>query len=320
MEKSLLRSLNQHLVTAIFLIVFGLTASAQSLTPYQFLRVNSSARAAALGGAVVSIYGDPNMVFFNPAAIGTVDTAAVSFTFLKHVLDINSGLASYVSPIGVDESWGASVIYASYGTFSQFNNQATQTGTFSVTDIAVQGSYSNILDKNFRYGATAKLIYSNLASARSVAFAVDAGLIYSMPQSRTNLGFSILNAGTQLNSYGEESENLPLDIRLGINHRLRGLPLLVNFSVAHLADENQTFGERITNFEIGGELYLSKVIELRLGYDNYLRRATRFESSSQFAGLSAGLGVKIKDFNIDYAMTSAGAPATFHRISLNVKL
>ena len=68
---------------------------------YEFLRNESSSRAAGLGGSFVSFANDPNVIFYNPAGLATVDLRMASFGFLKHLMDVNAGYASYVQQLDI---------------------------------------------------------------------------------------------------------------------------------------------------------------------------------------------------------------------------
>ncbi len=306
------------IITTLFLFAAFEGVNAQS--SFHFLTLNSSARAAALGGAFVSVQEDATAIFINPATLSTVQDSRMSATFLKHVLDINSGLISYNSSSESVGKYAVSAQFTSNGTFQGADKNGIKTSTFSGTELAVSGTYTNAFDSNFYYGATLKFIYSGLEKTSSTALAADVGLLYQIPKSRVNIGFSILNMGAQLSKYGPESESLPVDARLGINHRLRGLPLLLNFSFHHLADATDGFFDRFANFSIGGELTVSKVIDLRLGYDNLVRKSVSLETQRGMSGFAAGVGVKTKNVLIDYGASSLGTPATLHRLSVNLKI
>lgn len=301
--------------------VFCLIATVSFSQPgFYFLNLNSSARSAALGGAVVSMPEDASVIFINPATLSTVDERQVSATFLKHVLDINSGLITYNSSSESIGHYAVSALFTSNGSFQGADSRGIKTNTFSGNELALSGTYSHSLDSNFYYGASLKFIYSGLEQTSSTAIAVDAGLLYQIPKSRVNIGFSLLNLGTQLSKYVSTSESLPVDVRLGVNHRLRGLPLLMNFSFHHLADQTDGFFDKFANISIGGELTISKVIDLRLGYDNRIRSAVVTSTQRGYSGISGGVGIKTKNILIDYAASSLGSPATLHRLSVNFKL
>ena len=312
----------RHFFPAL-LIIFLLTNPdifGSSDSPFQMLRYNKSARASALAGCFEAMPNDPGALFINPATISTVDDKNFSLTFFKHVLDINSGVVSYLHKVEDMGTFAASLNFTNYGSFDYADQYGVRDGTFSGNNASFGISYSDELDENLYYGVTGKFIFMTLDDASSFAFAVDAGIIYLMPDKKTNLGFSILHAGTQLSKFEDYSEELPLDIRLGVNHRLEGLPLLVNLSLHHLGDDVDSFFDRFLNFSIAGELYLSQYVQARLGYDNQIRRETSPASDKEFAGISAGLGITMEDFNFDYAISQVGASAIWHRFGLSLNL
>lgn len=311
------------------------TVSPQNGTPqlgaYSFLRNDASARAAALGGAFVAIHDDPAAVFYNPAAIGSADDNQVQFTFFKHVLDINSGFVVYnnsLKALGVSSnnafaqgSVAVSANYVNYGQFQRTDRNGMVSGaTFGGGDIALAATYANQLDSTWFYGISVKYINSRLESISSGAFALDAGMIYRIPKANVNIGVSVLNAGVQVATVNGVQERLPLDVRVGVNHRLRGLPLLINASFARLADSTATLQERFLNFQIGGEFYFGQAVRVRIGYDNQRRRELAADAQPRLTGFNAGVGAVIQNINVDYALSAVGMPGMVHRISLNMKL
>ncbi|MEY3386016.1 MAG: hypothetical protein RIR53_827 [Bacteroidota bacterium] len=293
---------------------------AQQTFIFNFLRSTISARMAGLGGATVAVVQDPANMVINPAVLSTVDSSVVTATFIKHVLDINAGYATYNRHIDGVGQMGFTVGYLNYGTFSRTTVTGDRTGSFGANDIALSASVSNELDSTLSYGVTAKVLHSTIPDMSSTAVAFDAGLLYQIPAKRLNIGLSILNVGTQLSTYDGVRDRLPLDMRIGVSHRLRGLPLLVNFSLNHLTDETDDILDRLSNFSVGGELYLGKVIQARLSYDNRLRNTSAVNIVSQLSGLSAGVGLRLPSFSFDYAYSALGAAAVMHRLSLVVPL
>ena len=291
-------------------------------SPFDFIQLGISARSAGLGGAFTSISKDQTALFFNPGSLATVESSAVSATFMNHVLDISSGMATYTLPIekNSSERIAISAVYTTYGTFDRTDEFGSVTGSFSANNVGLMGTYSNELDTTLSYGVTAKFMYATLDDLASSALALDAGVLYRMPASRTNIGFSILNLGTQLSTFEGITDRMPIDVRLGINHRLRGLPLLLNFSLHHLADDADAFFDRVGNFSIGGEFILSKVLDLRIGYDNYVRNATSIQGQRRFSGFAAGIGVRTAYVQIDYGVSALGTAGSIHRLTLHTSL
>lgn len=314
-----MRVLSALAICLLMLTSFGITV-AQS--PFDFIQLGISARSAGLGGAFTSISKDQTALFFNPGSLATVESSAVSATFMKHVLDISSGMATYTLPVekNSSERIAISAVYTTYGSFDRTDEFGSVTGSFSANNVALMGTYSNELDTTLSYGVTAKFMYATLDDLASSAIALDAGVLYRMPASRTNIGFSILNIGTQLSTFEGITDRMPIDVRLGINHRLRGLPLLLNFSLHHLADDADVFFDRIGNFSIGGEFILSKVLDLRIGYDNYVRNASSIQGQRRFSGFAAGVGVRTAYVQIDYGVSALGTAGSIHRLTLHTSL
>lgn len=304
----------------IFLILC-IFSTLQAESPYSFLRYNAGARAAALGGTAVCLKDDPSAVFYNPALISTVEKDNLNFTFLKHVLDMNSGNVTYIYDKLEDGKLAANIAYTNYGSFDYRNTAGIPSGqSFSGSNMSLGVTYSNELDSNFYYGVTGKFIYVGLEQVSSSALALDAGLFYKLKDGRTNIGASILNAGFQLSKFAQFADKLPLDVRVGINHRLRGLPLLINFNFHHLADSTENFFDKFKSFSLGGEFYFGKNLQLRVGYDNQIRSLVSNEAAKGLSGLSFGAGFIAKEVKVDYSFSQYGSAATLHRFSLGLSL
>ncbi|MEY3688481.1 MAG: PorV/PorQ family protein [Candidatus Kapaibacteriota bacterium] len=294
----------------------------EAQSPFDFIQLGISARSAGLGGAFTSMTQDQTALFFNPGTLATIDSSTISATFMKHVLDISSGMATYTLPIEKNstERISISAVYTTYGSFDRTDEFGSVTGSFSANNVGLMGTYSNELDSILSYGISAKFMYATLDDLSSTALAMDAGILYRIPASRTNIGFSLLNIGTQLSTFEGITDRMPIDVRVGINHRLRGLPLLLNFSLHHLADDADAFFDRIGNFSIGGEFILSKVLDLRIGYDNYVRNATSIQGQRRFSGFAAGVGVRTAYVQVDYGVSALGTAGSIHRLTLHTSL
>ncbi len=291
----------------------------QTTSIFQFLRFSQSARSAGMGGAMLAVEGDHSGVLFNPAMVGTASGRSVNLTVLKHISDINSGFILFSDTLeSLGGRFSTGVVYTNYGTFERADEFGTKLGTFGGLDLAVQGTYASSIDTSFYYGATIKFLLASFEDVRSTGLAFDAGILYKIPNISTNVAFSILHGGAQLTATPGATSDLPLDMRLGVNHRLKGLPLLLNLTFYHLADKNKELGQRLNTFTIGGEFYLSSVIRARVGYDNGIRQGAAFGNAGGLSGMSFGVGVVTDYLNFDYAFSSINSAVLLNRISLNV--
>ena len=307
---------------AVWMTVLTMLAGAvshgqtNSKTVYSFLRSDVGARAAAMAGSFMTIPGDPTNLFYNAAGLATLVTPRGEAGFFKQLLDINSGYVAYAQPLEEIGHVGAGVLYTNYGSFTETDEAGNQLGSFSAGDLAVTVAYANTIGENLTYGAGVKFIYSSIAGYSSSGIAADAGILYLIPESRVALGASIRNVGAQIDSYVESREPLPLDLTVGASVVPKGLPLLLEISFHRLTDPVDSFGDRFSAFSLGGEFTISRIVMLRIGYDNTRRKDLKVSDSAGLAGFSAGLGFRYEQFNLDYALSSLGSVGALHRISL----
>lgn len=313
--------MRRKFIIIIIFAIFG-SAGAKSENTFNFLRMTGNARSSALAGSFICVEDDLNAVLFNPATLWTVEDRNFTFTFLKHALDINSGNTSYKLPVNwLNGKFATSASFTNYGSFDYADKDGIKDGgTFSANDVNLAGYYSNKIDTNFFYGVGLKFIYSGIENYSSSAVALDLGILYKLADNRTNIGVSLLNTGFQLSSYAGSSESLPIDLRVGFNHHLKGLPLLFNFNFHHLADDVDNFGERFKNLSVGGEFYIGENVDLRVGYDNQIRNVLTNNTDKGLSGFSAGLGIKTKYIDIDYGFSQYSSAVNLHRFSVSLNL
>jgi hypothetical protein len=307
---------------SVLFIIFISTApiTLGQTTTYDFLRIDMSARAAALGGSFVTNNDDVDVLFFNPAGLGFLEKDPVSFSFVKHLLDINLFSLTYSTEFENIGRFGAGVQYINYGSFDEADVNGNITGEFNAGELAFLLSYTNKFMNDFYYGANAKFIYSSIADQSSSAIGLDLGVNYEFPEIMLNLGASILNIGTQLSSYTDLKEDLPLDVLIGVSKRLERLPVRLSLDFHNLNQEREEFYQHFKGFSIGAEFYLSEVFTLRFGYDNERREDFKLGSSAGIAGFNGGLGVNISEYKFSYAYSSLGTVGALQSLTLSTSL
>jgi hypothetical protein len=182
--------------------------------------------------------------------------------------------------------------------------------------VALTLFYSDTLEPRLLYGAAAKLVWERLEAQNAWVLGVDAGLLYHFPDKRTSIGISLLHAGTALRRFAQEPLPLPTDLRIGLTHFLQGLPAVFSFSFARLTEYTPALWQKFENFAVGVEFHLSPAVQLRLGYDNALRRAAPARQRGA-TGLALGAGITVADIRIDYSTTLVSA-AMLHRLGVQV--
>lgn len=235
-------------------------------------------------------------------------------------MDINLASLSYSTEYEGIGRFGAAIKYINYGTFDGYDEFGASTKEFGVNEMALVIGYANVLDYNFYYGANIKFIYSGIEDRSSTGMAVDLGLHYSIPDKNWYFGFAVLNLGSQLSSYYSTKEDLPLDIVIGVSKSLENLPVRLSVDFHKLNQDRDDFVERFRAFTVGAEFTLSKVMKLRFGYDNERRKDFKIGTTAGIAGFNVGLGVRISDYQFDYAYSALGSVGGLHRIGISTSL
>ncbi|MCE1190326.1 MAG: type IX secretion system protein PorQ [Ignavibacteria bacterium] len=306
----------KYFLSAIAMVVC-ITTFSYSQNVYEFLRLDVSPRAAGMGGSLTSANDDPDVIFYNPAGLAFQTGTPVSFSFVKHLLDVNVAGLSVMHNYPEIGFIGASIKYVNYGSFEGRNEFGEEEASFGAADMAMQLSYANFLDENISYGMGIEFIYSSIQNYSSTGLATNFGLNYSIPGQRMNFGISLLHAGTQLSRYDGVKENLPLDLRIGFSKKLQFMPLKYFIDFQRLNDKTDAFFDRFKNFTIGGEFTLGKSFKLRLGLDNQKRTDLKIANYSGLAGFNIGVGFNVKQYQVNYAFTSLGQVGALHRIGIS---
>ena len=123
-------------------------------------------------------------------------------------------------------------------------------------------------------------------------------------------------AGIVTDAYVNRKEKLPLSFQIGASRKWKLTTFSLNFSDLNVS------GNRLERFALSSETALWEKIFFRAGYNNQ-RRSELDQSGSGFmkhaSGFSAGIGVKFKEYVIDYSFSSWGIAAV-NRFSLTVNL
>lgn len=301
----------------VILLICVLILSTKAQNTFEFLRLDMSPRAAALAGSYVANGDDPNVIFYNPAGIQMLEDQPASFSFVKHLVDINSASVAYSREISDIGRFGAAVQYISYGSFTEADEFGNELGEFGASEFAFILGYANKLDNNFYYGVNVKFIYSGIADYSATGLAADLGLHYEIPESEWNFGFSILNLGSQLSSYFNQKEELPLDIRFGLSKAIAHTPFKIYASLNKLNEDQDNFGNRFSNLTVGTEIRFSESFKIRIGYDNEKRKEMKLASTAGLAGYNIGFGFNVGNYIVDYGFSSLGSIGGLHRFGIS---
>lgn len=330
-------------VTKIFVFTLVLVLLSASMTEAgqlrkpgingaSFLKIGVGSRMVALGSAVTTLYGDPNMVFWNPAGIQTEDgVTQVALNHNNWLINLNHDAGAISHSFGNIGTIGIGVVYMGLSGLTADRDiappgyegaqvEAPGTGrydTYDYSDVAVTLAYSKQFTDRFRMGASAKYIRESIdtESASSVAF--DFGAIYETGFRDLTIGARINNVGADLKFYAIGAP-LPLSFSIGSSFSIakeENTQLRAYFDLTKPQDTPQLYF-------VGGEWTLYKKLALRGGYKfNYsgaYDEVTRLSQTDEGFSFGGGLELPISDFKVwvDYAFTNFNVFENTHRFSL----
>lgn len=327
-------------------LVALLTAPSFGVTKYgqagmAFLKIDGSARAAAMGSAQTSVVQDATAMFGNLAGLAFVQGVDVMVTQTNWIADIKhlSGAVAY----GHDTwgTFGLSYVKMDYGTMQEafpfmdgvtdpqyFEQGYTLGREFEPGEYAIGLSYGRRISSQFAFGAQVKLVHQDLFESlmehellgqitvdnKQTIRAFDFGTIYYTGWKDLRVSMAARNFSTQ-GKYVTQRFELPLTFNIGTAMDVLSIfaddsqqKLTVAFDWRHPRD----YDER---YHVGAEYSLMDMIFFRAGYKiNYDEE-----------GLTAGLGIN-KDLGsvgvkFDYAYGDFGTFfGAVHRIGFGVSM
>lgn len=208
-------------------------------SPLAFLTFAPDARSAGMGEAGVALSPDANSTYWNAAKLPYNQKdfgVSASYTpWLRNLVDdMWLGYLTAYKKIGKGQAVAASINFFNNGELDLRDAVGTHTGFFNSRELAISGTYSQQLGKNFSMGLTLKYISSNLAGnavvnnvslkpARTVAGDISAFYRKQIKNEDTggeltwSLGAVLSNLGGKIN-YGSNTDTesfIPTNLKLG---------------------------------------------------------------------------------------------------------
>lgn len=333
-----------YLVVLFSLLVFAGKAQIGGEYTYQFLELTNSARIASLGGTQIAIIDnqDLNLPYTNPSLLHEDMDNRILVNYVNYLTDINYGYASFAKSYDRIGNFAVGMHYINYGEFDEATAGGELTGaTFNAAEYALNLIYSNSY-KRLNYGVNLKPILSSFETYQSLGIAADFGLNFITKSGNTSLAFVARNVGTQITTYYDDGnrEDIPLNIQLGVSQRLKHAPVIFSATMQHLnnwdlyePDEEPEFStetiyerdesllkETMRHLVFGIEILPSENFILRAGYNYQRRQELKFDEKGSTVGFSAGFGLKIKRFRLDYGISRFHLAGSSNLFSLAINL
>lgn len=310
---------------------------------FAFLQLPSSAKITALGGYTsIANENDLASVTQNPSLLNSRMDNVWSLNICNYFQDIQYGHIASAFDIKNIGTFGIGVNYINYGSFVLRDDIGNDLGTFKANENTFNFSYASKY-KQFRYGATTKLLFSSLDTYRSSGVALDLGGSYTDSASGLGLSFSLLNVGSQVKKYTGETEALPFEARFAVSKRLKHAPFRFTVTLHNLQKFDLTYDDALNgtnqidlstglaikkNYTItdklmrhvalGTELLFSENFNLRFGYNHQMRREMAIDEKPGTVGFSWGFGLRVKKISFSYGMAKYHLAGNTNMFSLAV--
>ncbi len=303
-----------------------------------FTTIDPSARSAAMGGAGTTSAGEAMSLFYNPAALGSLEQTDVQFTYNAWYADIALEYAYAAFHFGELGTASLSVTQLSSGDIGvRTVDQPEGTGElYSVNDLQIGLGYGRKISDRFSVGIIVNYVNERIWHSSTNVFGLSIGTQYELSPDGLRIGSSLLNFGSKNGFSGTDlfvrydqntsingdnsaipaqittdDYSLPIIFRVGLGYPFKlddANTLNVAVDALHPSDNSESI-------DLGGEWAFRKVLYLRVGYQSL------FQTDSE-VGLTAGVGIAWDGTGyltrFDYAWASHSRLGGVQRITLGI--
>lgn len=298
---------------------------------YQSLNLTTNARTAALAGSTISLGGDASQFFENPATLDSVSKGTFFFNINPYFADVIVYSGAYTFDVKKIGTLVAGLNYVNFGSFEMTDETGESLGNFQVQDYNIVIGKSHQLGP-FVLGANIKLTHSSIETYGSTAILGDIGGLFRVNRN-WNIGMVFKNIGIRISDYTAFSTPpIPFDVKIGTTFKPEHMPLQFTLTSTNLVDRNfsedsESSGRQnsqvdkiLKRVNIGAELLLSKNFQLLFGYSHKRKQELKLNELGGGAGLSFGLMVKVKRFELRYSRATYHAAGGTSFISIQTNL
>lgn len=347
-------SLKNNLFLSLFICLFTVIASAQTVRKYsnEFLNIGVDAGAFGMANAVVASTGDVNSGYWNPAGLVNLEDKELALMHASYFANIaNYDYAAFAMPLDDQSAVALSVIRFGVddilNTTQLIDDQGQinydRISLFSTADYAFTFSYAKRLPLDgLNVGVNAKVVRRIIGDfASSWGFGLDAGLQFK--RGNWNFGLMARDITTTYNAWSideakfaeiqgaveGQNQDLPETTEITIPKLQIGMSrkFVYHYDYSFLAEVDMNIRFAQTNDIISSSsVSITPSLGLQFGYIDmiYLRGGVgNFQNIQQLDGEDSvgfqpniGVGFNYKGIQVDYALTDIGdqSPALYSNV------
>jgi long-subunit fatty acid transport protein len=327
---------------AVMALVMGVgtgTAFAQSKTGTtigQFMAIEPSARAAAMGNAGVALYDGIQSVYYNAGTLGALQNPTVQFTYSDWYAGITYNYAAGALPVG-----GLGTVFVSVTALNSGDidvrtvSQPGGTGErYTVSNVAIGLGFGRQITSRFGAGIQLNYISETIWHSSAGLMSLNLGTVYRLAENGLKIGASLSNLGTQAaysgrdlaiqydadpGSYGDNGSlpaeqhtddfPLPISFRVGVSYPRDMGPqsrMILLAEAIHPSDNSESVSA-------GMEWTWNRMLSLRAGYQSLFQQDSDVGPT---LGLGLQLGIDDSRLHFDYAWADHSRLQETHRMTV----
>ena len=307
---------------------------------YQFLNIPTSSHVYGLGGNNIAIIDDDvTLADQNPALIGPELEKQVAVNYMYYMGTGNFAGLRYGMAADEHSGWAIGLRYLNYGSFDGYDEFGTPTGSFTPSDLVVEGTYARDIAGRWRGGVNLKMAYSNYENYNAFAIAVDLGVNYYDEEHDLSFSVVLKNMGGQVKRFDKEYNRLPFDIQIGYMQSIGHSPFQISITANNLTrwnipyyaynkeDEGERFEEKkgfFSNFFrhliFGLQYQPSEKFYVDLAYNSKTRSDMTNFNQSFLSGFSIGAGFRTRGFSVGAAYGQPHKSASTVMVNLSCSI
>lgn len=253
--------------------------------------IGMGARALGMGGAFIAVADDANTVYYNPAGLALIEGRHVTSLYTNQY-----GAAGYMALGYAQKNIGAGVLLLDASGIEATDEFANVTGYFGMREYTAIGAYGVTVWPNLSLGGAVKHYSQSLPGNIGTGITGDVGLLYDAGVIK--VGAVARNVLGSVHYTSGETDSF--DRSWGVGVSTRPIPGLL------IAADAVVKGEY--TLHAGAEYLLGNVA---------LRGGAMWGGGG--TSYTAGLGVVMPGFSVDYAYQTHNLLPDSHRLSLNIR-
>lgn len=330
----------KHLTALVVSLLVPTAAPAQNTSDaYGFLDIPTSSHVFGLGGNNIAIIDDDvTLADQNPALVGPELDKQVAVNYMYYMSSGNFAGVRFGTGAGENSGWAVGLRYLNYGKFDGYDEFGTPTGSFTPSDLVVEGTYSRDISSRWRGGVNLKMAYSSYEDYTAFAIAADIGVNYYDEERDLSFSAVLKNMGGQVKRFHDRYARVPFDIQLGYMQTIGASPFQISVTANNLTrwnipyyaykeDGQEVLEEKkgfIQNFFrhliFGLQWQPSEKFYACVAYNYKTHSDMSAYKSSFLSGFSLGLGFRTRGSSIGaaYAMPHKAASSLMVNLSCSI--